>query len=762
MQKPGWEEKPKSGFSEDGHGPAGWRASTHSTTARPPACVEAAAGRLAGGVFIIDRPAAPTAPSRTSLVTVEPSVITAQAMTRPADASSIGAPGPHLPNTFPYGLAEPPQTGSSSDLQPPQQQNRHPALRLRGGAGELDGDIIDNWERISRLLFQQAPAERRSLKEVDQAVRRWKEGGRRSPHRLERNARELRDVLNAIDQWEAGDHLDPTGTTIIDLRQRIQEELADVNHRLIPPITGKPMAVASHPADDDDNATRGVTSGEATQRMVPAARDLQIARWLRASDPGAATQQARAELARLREGINRLGPGSSPRLRQALQHQADRIEEDLQIFTSIRTRSPQLGRRLREPQATALVVVERRGRQAADRDYTTARNRVQQAVWAHGYSRLNTDDLLRTVHEHLRSGMRLTTNMPRRAIENLLADPEGKFRGYWESGTTGGTDDRARRVKIEEVFGYAASLGRSRGLTGPEIHRQGDLPKYAALMSPLRPSGLRHFGDVVLVWKPQVKARTTFTPQDSFSWTDLHAAEGAPGVTGPDHLYPLLAYGADDVVRLAFAEATNFVYDPELRAAFTAGKATDGYFEGQIHGDLHLSDLHEIVINHHEGWHHEAEQDRAKILAHAQRKGLDLRVKLFRIGTRIALPEPNLNRNTTHRGTGRDRRDHDVPVFSAFTRSQQADQLDQQTLDQAIADRKTKINTLTGESSPPPDPATLHGLQESLQRLERVRDTWNPSSQIDWHESSYSTPDENGEKACVSIAVVDLGTRAVR
>ncbi|MCO6006292.1 toxin glutamine deamidase domain-containing protein [Actinoallomurus purpureus] len=514
-------------------------------------------------------------------------------------------------------------------------------LRLRGGAGEFDGDIIDDWETLSRLPFHQSPTQGRSpaLKEVDRALRQWKDHGRLAPEELEQNARELRAILDAIEWWRAeSSHSNRRIAAINQLQQRVQHELDNV---IPPPAEGKPMPVASHPADDDDEDERqGLLAREATQQMVPGARDLQIARWLLADDQVKATVGARKDIEDLRKKIS-LYPRDSP-VAERLQRHAERLEEDFKIFfsiwkrfrqeVSVRDEAPSQRRRLREAQAAALVVVERRGRDVSNRDRAAANSRLERAEWAQRYSHLNIDRLLRAAHEHLRSKMLLTTNMPVRKIDDLLADSTGKFRNYWETGTTNGDDKPTKRRKIEEIFGYAATLGRSRGLPGPERDELGDLPKYAALMSRLRPHGLQDYGSAVFVWKQEVRARATFTPEDSFEW-EVSDVRGARSVTGPDHLYPLLAYGQPKAVRLALAEATGFAYDPELRGELNAGVDMRDYFEAQIHGDLQWQDLEKVVIVYYGGGRDEAERYSQRLEKYARDKKLDFGVELSPLGS---------------------------------------------------------------------------------------------------------------------------------
>jgi hypothetical protein len=211
----------------------------------------------------------------------------------------------------------------------------------------------------------------------------------------------------------------------------------------------------------------------------------------------------------------------------------------------------------------------------------------------------------------------------------LFSDPEGRFRNYWETGTMlSFTDAEAAetsklRAGTERNLGYAATVGADTEASAPAGQRARDLPKYAALLSPLRPEGLVFYGDLVFVWNADVRARSTFTPYDSGSSPDE-----SRHVTGADHLYPLLAYGDDHVVRVAYAEATGFAYDEELQAMHAAGERPWAYFEAQIHGDLLWSDLDQITISYPAGWQVGAAACRDRIREYAHQRGLDLRVEL--------------------------------------------------------------------------------------------------------------------------------------
>jgi hypothetical protein len=391
---------------------------------------------------------------------------------------------------------------------------------------------------------------------------------------------------------------------------------------------GAPMRVAPHPADEETAARRGVQLVEATQRMVPGARDLEVARWLLAEDPVQAAGSSQWVRTGLGEDLMRSSSASQEALRKTLRQQVDRIDDDLHLFITMWERSPQVWRTLRPVQAAALVVIGRRGREVHDHAHEAARRRFEGTEWGRLYSGLDINELLRTVHEHLRKGMKLVTNVSDDRLDSLLADPEGRFRNYWETGTTEGADDSEARRIAESAMGYTASLqGTLDGHARPTAQDARDLPKYAALLPRRRPGGLSGYGNIALHWKQEVRARSSFVPDDSL---DYGSVSGVREITGPDNLYPLLAYGADGLARLAFAEATGFAYDSEL-AQMLADERTEavaGFFEAQIHGDLSWSDVEQVVILYDEEFVEYAEEDRARIENFGRAYNPGLRVAL--------------------------------------------------------------------------------------------------------------------------------------
>ncbi|KOG90554.1 hypothetical protein [Streptomyces varsoviensis] len=118
-------------------------------------------------------------------------------------------------------------------------------------------------------------------------------------------------------------------------------------------------------------------------------------------------------------------------------------------------------------------------------------------------------------------------------------------------------------------------------------------------MSRNRPAGLPAYGEAAVHWKPGLRDRVTLTPIDSWQ----NGVGGARGVTGSRDLYPLLAHGPEQVVRLTVAEATDFRFDPEMKSQIASGSVNElqEYFEARIHGPLNWSEIDRIVL-HRSTW----------------------------------------------------------------------------------------------------------------------------------------------------------------
>jgi hypothetical protein len=370
-----------------------------------------------------------------------------------------------------------------------------------------------------------------------------------------------------------------------------------------------------------------------SQQMVPGGRDLELARQLLSGDHATVSEGLRAERQRVEAELSNtmrgLPQGEGEPYLAMLRSRLQRVSQDLEIFGSLSARgiwgdpnqTPPRPSALREAHVTAIVLAERRGRQVAASERRALIDRLRGGRWAWASEYPLGDDeigpLLDRVHEHVRHRMDVTINMRldkeiapgRTVLDSMLEDQGRLFRSAWEAGEQN-RGYEARRGATEERMGYAAALNRDRRAGGvfqsldpdpardrfaPTSASRTDLPKYAALMSPHRTRALAAYGPSIFHWNPAVRERATFTPQDSFAG----GRAGVRGITGADHLFPLLLHGQEDVVRLAFAEATGFAHDAGMRDLRDRGNLSTmagGYFEAQIHGDLSWSDLERIVL----------------------------------------------------------------------------------------------------------------------------------------------------------------------
>ncbi|MFB9834845.1 hypothetical protein [Actinoallomurus acaciae] len=375
---------------------------------------------------------------------------------------------------------------------------------------------------------------------------------------------------------------------------------------------GDPM-----PLTDYGAAGQVGSEGDApvSQRMVPSGRDLELAR--RLLEPGAAAPFSE-ELSRLEHeqlAASRTSPGSADSTYiQALWQRHRNIVEDRSIFDAMRDRTDWAA--LRPSQVAAMVLAERRGRQvaAAERDALIDLLRGKWSHWADGYPihDVRVNGLIEKVHDFLRHRMNLTVNVELKSIQAVLSDNQIALKNVWTTKLDTGYPYKNMRGKVEELLGYSATVKRNTNAGGiygdPQAKASGndfspdgsdrlELPKYAALMSPLRPEGiLATMGgaNVVFHLKAEVRDRATFTPKDSFA----PKLEGAGGVTGPNDLFPLLVHGNEMEIRLAFAKATNFAYDEGVLRAKDSGDLPRcfWYFEAQIHGDLTWKDIDRVVL----------------------------------------------------------------------------------------------------------------------------------------------------------------------
>ncbi|MFB9836085.1 scabin-related ADP-ribosyltransferase [Actinoallomurus acaciae] len=512
------------------------------------------------------------------------------------------APAAYLDTPRPDS-AELPATGST---QSSQGDDARTLLRQGGAGREIDG-IIDSWETLSRLPRYRLLSQWRSaaLKEVDRALRQWKDGGRRTPDRSDQNKRELRNILDAIDRWWASkeDRGSNRSAAISHLQEAIRsklDEVVDERHKV---SSIEPML-----ATDYASASNGDSMVGASQRMVPAGRDLAVAKYLLDQATIDPFGEKLADTERAIEVVGQQDSGRNGAVIRELRQRRRNILEDQLIFNAMRARTD--WSQLEPVQAAALVLAERRGRaiEGAERRALIERLRDEDWEWATKYplDDEHIDQLIDQVHDFMQHRMILTVNVPLSKLNLLTANVENLLKTGWETDQT--STYLNTRGNVEEWLGYGASVKRnleSGGIYPPNPVTSGSkqhfspneqdrkqLPKYAALISPLRQAGLGRYGEVAFHLTPELRGRATFTPYDSFA-PDL---KGSRGVTSRSNLIPLLVHGSGNMVRAVFAEATEFAYDFSETLARSIGAT---YFEAQIHGNVSWKNVDKIVLSHY-------------------------------------------------------------------------------------------------------------------------------------------------------------------
>ncbi|MGW2045601.1 hypothetical protein ACWCPF_10480, partial [Streptomyces sp. NPDC001858] len=461
-----------------------------------------------------------------------------------------------------------------------------------GGSAHADGSgLAQAWNRFVRADLEQALAEEQ-----------WSEVSDGAP-------------LPQVAEVEARYGVLPGGSRVSHWLKNLLR-----HHRAAPDaapegvvLSASPVPAAGHVVISAEKAHEIL--GREVRVLIPTSRDLTVAYWLQ--HPNRAEAMFTTDMDALNKAY---ATAADDRLITALDVRVASLTDDLDLFRSLQAR--QVWNTVRIPQIAALVMAERRGLQslALDRAELVSKLRSGEWPWAKGYLLGGGIDgvlhsLVDRVILHLRNDLSLTVNVrldkPVDAkgtvtvVEQMLKDHKVLLRNIWESPFGA---DRGRGP-AEEALGYPATVKRTvqgsgiyQGRTGKADElfaptEPSDLPKYAALTSPHRPQGVELYGNAVFHLKHGLMERASYTPSDSFS----SGPRGAEGVTGLGNLVPLLNHGDQSLVRLAFAEATDFAFDPLYRALRDSGRLPSrlqGFFEAQIHGEVAWQDLDRVVLFH--------------------------------------------------------------------------------------------------------------------------------------------------------------------
>ncbi|MER6538112.1 protein-glutamine glutaminase family protein [Streptomyces sp900105755] len=367
-----------------------------------------------------------------------------------------------------------------------------------------------------------------------------------------------------------------------------------------------------------------------SQRMVPSGRDVVIAGLLmpiveRPGQPSAtgaaAERQFRQTPASIRKALDAMPQtqGGSPTAEQLmLMKRLENAREDVAIFDALRQRAnipvdPPPGadapswawKGLAPQHVTSLVMLERAGRQLARRELGRVIDQFSDDEtwdWAVHYPTADPQrmqEIAYLAHSYIENNMDITVNYNLDQIveggtlfERIISNPQKFMHNSWEiSNRT--PEDFKKRGAVEERLGMSSVLRRNPEDDAPRApltHAPGKpgfsprasetdlLPKYAARAFPhqLR-GGAPAFGSAVFRLKREVLEVVSHTPQDSYMQDG-----GSRRATGAHHLFPLLAHSDSDVVRMIFAEATDYMYDHGPLEYPRAEFPNPHYLEAQI------------------------------------------------------------------------------------------------------------------------------------------------------------------------------------
>ncbi|MDX2703889.1 hypothetical protein PV350_13610 [Streptomyces sp. PA03-6a] len=380
-----------------------------------------------------------------------------------------------------------------------------------------------------------------------------------------------------------------------------------------------PVPSASHVIIDRTRAAEA--TGRDVHVLIPTSRDLTVAHWLQhPADVDRAFQADMDALTKARAGA------THDELITALDTRIASLIDDLELFRSLEDRP--VWSELRTPQVAALVMVERRALRTLDADRAALTSKLRSGDWPWAKPYLVgggidwlLDSLVTKVLHYLRNDMSLTINVDLgKAVEGtdgsvldaMVQDNTVLVRNAWE-GTSDHLSYLLKSRPVEESLGYAATVKRTGGpdragvypartntpgdLFAPTDFDRSLLPVSTVLTSSHRPQALQQHGSAVFHLKPQVMERATFTPTDSFD----SGPGGAEGVTGLGNMVPLLNHGPESLVRLAFAEATDFALDTTYRGLRDSGdlpSQLQQFIEAQVHGRIAWEDLDLVVLFH--------------------------------------------------------------------------------------------------------------------------------------------------------------------
>ncbi|MFE3263690.1 glycosyltransferase [Streptomyces sp. NPDC059215] len=222
---------------------------------------------------------------------------------------------------------------------------------------------------------------------------------------------------------------------------------------------------------------------------------------------------------------------------------------------------------VKEAHAQKIRAAEVRSSKFVESDRSVIGVRVSSEVWGSEYPRgVELNRILTGVNASLNNEYMLVSDIPVAQLAAAMRDSEG-----------------SSEIAFSSMLGVEGNVTES-----PAV----------LISASYQMQGNRRLGGAAVHWKREVKNRSVFVPS--------HEGVNGPGGdllhgSQSESLYPLLAFGDSQIVRLAMAEATDFQHDPDLRWEMAGGRPViDSHFGALILGNLNWSDIASIELTFHD------------------------------------------------------------------------------------------------------------------------------------------------------------------
>jgi hypothetical protein len=170
-------------------------------------------------------------------------------------------------------------------------------------------------------------------------------------------------------------------------------------------------------------------------------------------------------------------------------------------------------------------------------------------------------------------------------IDKILES--GRLKSQFETMSSGGTLDTATREKVEKaVMGYSTN-------TAPENR---PIYGYFADAGKHSDTAAEYYGSVVIKLRPEARNRATFTAEDSLASELMASSAKAPSLGAiKTKAFNMKTLEMEPMSKEAIADTVSKIGKAKSMSDLRAAMGTLTYTEAQVHGQVKVSDIAEII-----------------------------------------------------------------------------------------------------------------------------------------------------------------------